>query len=126
MARYFTVRAFIDCDDEELSGIKAFVADLGESNDVGLEPERAALYRRGWCFRDADMNWCKHAFYGGSVRADGRELVLTDIARLAALFPDAEGMVVINDDEGEPREFWVIADGRLERAAAAEPQDGRQ
>lgn len=113
MSRYFTIRSFIDCDDEELTGIKAMVEALGSANDSGVDAERAELYRRGWCFRDAKMNWVKHAFYGGSVRESGRELVLSDIANIVKSFPAVEGMVVIDSDDGDVHEIWSIKHGEL-------------
>lgn len=117
MSRYFTIRCFIDCDDEEQAGIKAMVRDFGSSNEAGVDRERAELYRRGWCFRDAEMNWVKHAFYGGSVRDNGRELVLSDIANIARSFPEVEGMVVIDSDDGDDHEIWSIKDGELVKVA---------
>ena len=117
MSQYFTIRAFIDCDDDELVGIKALIQSLGTVNDLGIDDERAALYRQGWCFRDIDMNWIKHAFYGGSVRGNGRDLVMADIAKIANSFPQVEGMVVIDNDDGDAREFWIIKDGQLIKTA---------
>ena len=118
MGHFFTVRAFIDCDNEELEGIREMVRGFGVQNKFDVEPEIAELYRRGWCFR-APMNWVQHAFYGGSVKSSGRLMVLDDLKRIAEAFPEVEGMVIIDDDdfedrEGElPREVWSIKNGKL-------------
>ena len=113
MSRFFTIRAFIDCDEEEQAGIKAMVADFGSANNVGVDDESATLYRCGWCFREVDMNWVKHVFYGGSVRENGRDLVLSDIESVAKSFPEVEGMVVIDSEDGNDSEIWSIKDGKL-------------
>lgn len=92
------------------------IRDFGSSNRADVDREHADLYRRGWCFRDVEMNWVKHAFYGGSVRENGRELVLSDIANIAKSFPEVEGMVVIDSDDGDVHEIWSIKDGELIKA----------
>ncbi|TVP94369.1 MAG: hypothetical protein EA381_20325 [Planctomycetaceae bacterium] len=117
MSRYFTIRCYIDCDEAEQAGIKTMVQAFGTSNDADVDDERAELYRRGWCFREAEMNWVKHVFYGGSVRENGRDLVLSDISNIAKSFPEAEGMVVIDSDDGDVHEIWSIKDGGLIKAA---------
>ncbi len=113
MAKYFTIRCFIDCDEEEQLEIRKLVTQLGGENKLGVDCERARLYREGWCFRDKVMNWMQHAFYGGSVRSDGKSLVMEDIARIAKELPEIEGMIVIDDDEGDFHEEWDIANGQL-------------
>lgn len=115
MGHFYNVRGFLDCDDDEQRDIYSLIKQLKESipPDIMIDSDAASLYRKGWCFREATINWVNHVFYGGSLRANGKVLVFRDLTVIAQRFPEIEGKFFVEDDEGEFEEIWLVSDGNV-------------
>ncbi|MER7411664.1 hypothetical protein [Streptomyces cacaoi] len=113
MSRFYNVRGFIDCDYPELEKIREIVRGSREGPEASLlEPDTFDLYTAGWLYQERKMNWVAHAFFGGSMRRPGVDLIFSHVTSISEEIPDAEGVFFIESDEGD-NQRWIMSHGRV-------------
>lgn len=120
MAKYFNIRCWLNCDEEELADVRKIVSDLPSHTQTGLSNEVVELYRSGWCFQDRPMNWVQHVFYGGCVQQAGIDLILDDIKFIAHRVPKIDGEMVVDSEDGDTHIKYRIRDGHLSKLQGGE------
>lgn len=113
MARYYSLRGHLECDETQVPAIRERVRAVAEAS-VGptLTHEVKELYLGGWRFPTTTINWLSFIFYGAVVQYSGRDLLWRQLAEIGKL-SEVSGAFLVDDDEGEERCLWIVEHGAV-------------
>ncbi|GAB4052556.1 hypothetical protein [Catellatospora paridis] len=115
MGTYAKVRGWLECDAQQLAGIRRLIT------------AHPAGYEAGWAFASREFNWTCFAFYGGDIRTGGLEWFDHQLRAMAALPATDDGdrvsgVFVVSVEDQAPVQ-WLVRDGSVQ-IVPADPRHG--
>lgn len=82
MSYYYSLRGWLETSHEHFGRVRDELLTI--RRDVA-EDRQSALYMRGWCWIEDEVNWTHFIFYGADVQAAGLTLMEQVLDRLTGL-----------------------------------------
>lgn len=111
MARYISIRGWLECDHQLVEKIRMIITNYAETRK-GDNYETYKLYNQGWTFQNNIINWSSYIFYGADIKEYYLEFIRNEILCILELDEDIEGSFFIDYEEGE-RERWDIINKKI-------------
>lgn len=114
MAKYISVRGWIECDNIQIHTIKRIISNYELRVDFGsiIDYESIKLYNKGWCYPKEIINWTTCIFYGADVKEYCLDFIKNEIKEILKEIEEIEGMFILKYEEGE-RRCWKIVDAQI-------------
>lgn len=104
MAKYLSLRGWIECDEQDLEKIKKRLSESQESiKKYPVDFEQAKLYSKGWRFPENNVGWSSYVFYGADIKNYALDYIISQFKSITAVDDEIVGYLFISDDEGEER-----------------------
>jgi hypothetical protein len=105
VSTYISVRGWLECDEQQLAGVRAVIREADEG-----------FYSGGWGFPARHINWTHYVFYGADIRAGEAPWLLEQLRRIARIpATDADGDLVtglfLATHEVDGMSEWQVRDG---------------
>ncbi|MDE6312569.1 MAG: hypothetical protein K2M46_02955 [Lachnospiraceae bacterium] len=110
MAKYVSIRGWIECEHNQVANIKKIITDYGNRIDFEspICQENVRLYNKGWCYQSATINWTSYIFYGADVKEYYLCFIEEEIREIVNRNFELEGIFFLDYEEGE-RKCWKIS-----------------
>lgn len=112
MARFTSIRGWLECEHNEVERLRQFV-ETSFSSNAALTPEQVVWYLKGWSFPQEPLNWTAYVFFGADVKSNVTDSLRETLMELAKLLPSADGYFWIDEEEGNGSYEWVLGNGSL-------------
>ena len=114
MAKYVSVKGWIECEYIQVEAIKKIISDYELRNKVGtiIDGESVYFYNKGWCYSKEIINWTAYMFYGADVKEYCLDLLKNEIKEIVNEIKEIEGMFVFKYEEGNEI-YWKIFDSQI-------------
>jgi len=114
MARYVSVRGWLECEYEYIPEIKKIVDNYSDNYSAfEATPEVRSLYQKGWRFPQDKINWTAYIFYGADIKSQCVDYIREQIIKISLVNDEIRGLFYVDDEEGERRMRWEIYDGNI-------------
>jgi len=115
MARYVSIRGWLETRFEDVSKIKNIVDNYTKNCDkYKIEKHIAILCNSGWHFPEKPLNWTSYVFYGADIRLiylDYIEAQLLEILGSVSDEEEIDGIFYLDIEEEEEKPLvWIIKD----------------
>lgn len=115
VGQFSLIRGWLECDFDDVEKIRISVGKHWESFDAyGLTEDQATLYKTGWVFPAAPMNYVALIFYGGHVRHDFTDFFKDCFEKISKMDMEVCGAFFFDDDEEEQSRAWILNEGTFE------------
>ena len=113
MAKYLSLRGWIECDEQDLEKIKKKLIESQESIEkYPVDFEQANLYCKGWRFPKDNVGWSSYVFYGADIKNYALGYIISQFESITDMDDEIVGYLFISDDEGEERKVLKFNKGR--------------
>lgn len=114
MAKYVSVKGWLECEHSQVEGIKKIISDYEVRTDLGniFSYESMKLYNKGWCYQEEIINWTSYIFFGADVKEYYLEFIQEEIKEILRKNIEIEGMFFFDYEEGEIS-YWEITNSRI-------------
>lgn len=114
MSRYVSIRGWLECDGEDIPGLKEIVNNYSKNwSKFGMTQEIRTLYQKGWRFPSDSINWTNYLFYGADLKSYFAEYIKDQLSTMATTNHEIEGVFYIDDEDREEKIIWKIDGGEL-------------
>ncbi|MBP1046276.1 hypothetical protein I6N96_08260 [Enterococcus sp. BWM-S5] len=102
MAKYLSLRGWIECDEQDLEEIKQKLIESQENIEkYPLDFEQAEYYSKGWRFPENNIGWSSYIFYGADIKNYALDYIIFQFENITDVNEEIIGYLFISDDEGE-------------------------
>ncbi len=115
VGHFSLIRGWLECDFDDVEKIRVSMETHWESfGAYGLTEDQAILYKMGWIFPAAPMNYVALIFYGGHVRHHFTDFFKDCFEKISKMDVEVCGALFVDDDEEEQSRAWILNEGAFE------------
>jgi hypothetical protein len=115
MSKFWLIRGWLECSFEDIPQIRILIDEHWKHfQDYALTERQAELYKQGWIFPPAPMNWISLVFYGGNVNEQATHFVRACVEKISAMELEVCGAFFVDDEENEDLRLWKLNEGTFQ------------
>jgi len=101
MAKYVSIRGWIECDDESLNCVLNVINKYeNEYEKFYLKEEQSKHYQKGWVFSSVPTGWTRYIFFGADVKNYNVDFFTQQLREICQLKMEINGRFFLDSDEG--------------------------
>lgn len=114
MAKYVSVKGWIECEDSQLERIQKTISsyETRTSMEEIFDNESMKFYNKGWCYPKEIINWTSYIFYGADIKEYYLGFIQDEIKEILKENIEIDGMFFFCNEEGEMK-YWRIMNSKI-------------
>lgn len=114
MAKYVSVKGWLECEDTQVKNIKKIVNNYGNKSYPGniFNNGNIKLYNKGWRYPEEIINWTSYIFYGADIKEYYSGFIQDEIKEILRKNTGIDGMFFFYYEEGGIQ-YWQITDSEI-------------
>jgi hypothetical protein len=122
MARYYSVRGWLECAHEDIPKVHELISSYwATAAESPVFASSTDLYRGAWVFPETKINWTGFVYFGADIRAEFLDFVRDCLLLISRSNLDVDGYFHIDDEEQSDRRSWQIEDHKFFETARLPP-----
>lgn len=114
MSKYALVRGWIECSFEDVTHLKKIIFEHWEGYpQYKIDEGVADLYKNGWVFPAAPINWISLIFFGANINETSVPFFWDCLQKIARSNLEVDGFFYFDNEEQDQLRKWLIANGEL-------------
>ncbi|NHZ35786.1 hypothetical protein [Massilia rubra] len=112
MAKFSLIRGWLECSFEDIPQIRVAIDEHWKYYEpYALTEKQAELYKNGWIFPSAPINWISLVFYGGNVNERATQFLKECLEKISRMELEVCGTFFVDDEESEDLRVWTLSEG---------------